>query len=85
MTTTDPTTDTHPCPIRLCPRDVPMHLLMCGIHWRMCPAALQRSVNIAYDHKRGLGTARLLAAQRLAIRAVNDRIAVDGDRANGDQ
>lgn len=64
--------DTHPCPVRVCPRDVPDHLLMCGIHWRMCPHSIQRAVNAAYDHGRGRGSLALLQAQRAAIRAVND-------------
>jgi hypothetical protein len=68
---------THPCPARLCPRDVPGHLLMCGIHWRLVPAPMQRAVNAAYDHGQGLGTLALLHAQEAAIRAVNERTAED--------
>jgi hypothetical protein len=67
--------DTHLCPIGRCPRQVPLHLLMCGIHWRLCPSVFQRAVNAAYDNGRGLGTAALRAAQRAAIDAVNNRIA----------
>jgi hypothetical protein len=62
---------THLCPARRCPREVPDHLLMCGIHWRQVPAPLQRAVNAAYDHGRGLGTLALAAAQTDAITAVN--------------
>jgi hypothetical protein len=64
----------HPCPIRRCPRDVPEHLLTCGIHWRMVPPALQRAVYAAYDHGRGMGTPALASAHRAAVRAVNDRL-----------
>lgn len=66
-----PAPTTHLCPARRCPREVPDHLLMCGIHWRLVPRALQRAVMLAYDHGRGLGTLALLAAQTDAIAAVN--------------
>lgn len=72
MTATDE--PTHPCPARHCPRSVPLHLLMCGIHWRLVPHNIRRAVNRAYDDGRGLGSAALLAAQRSAIRVVNERI-----------
>jgi hypothetical protein len=62
---------THLCPRRTCPREVPDHLLMCGIDWRTLPPALQRAVYAAYDHGAGLGTPALLAAQRAAIEYVN--------------
>lgn len=65
----DPTN--HLCPAKRCPREVPDHLLMCGIHWRIVPPPLQRAVTAAYDHGRGLGTLALLAAQTDAIAAVN--------------
>jgi hypothetical protein len=51
---------THPCPATLCPREVPDHLLMCGIHWRMVQHSIQRAVNRAYDH--GAGAAPLPCA-----------------------
>jgi hypothetical protein len=70
---------THPCPARRCPRDVPDHLLMCGIHWRLVPGVNQRAVNAAYDHGRGLGTAALRAAQIAAINAVNRRLEEPSD------
>lgn len=63
---------THLCPARGCPREVPDHLLMCGIDWRRVPRAIQVAVNAAYDSGRGLGTAELLAAQHDAIEAVNE-------------
>jgi hypothetical protein len=72
MTTAEPT---HPCPARRCPREVPEHLLMCGIHWRLVPRAFQRAVNAAYDSGRGMGSPALQSAQRAAIRAVNDATA----------
>jgi hypothetical protein len=50
---------------------------MCGIHWRLVPAPMQRAVNAAYDHGQGLGTLALLHAQEAAIRAVNERTAED--------
>jgi len=53
-----------------------MHLLMCGIHWRLVPRPLQRAVNSAY-YGPGLGSAALLAAQRAAIDAVNRRLELD--------
>jgi hypothetical protein len=65
---------THRCPIQRCPRDVPDHLLMCGIHWRLVPHNVRRSVNRAYAGGAGLGTAQLAAAQVLAIRLVNERL-----------
>jgi hypothetical protein len=65
---------THPCPTRRCPREVPDHLLMCGIHWRLVPRPLQRAVYAAYQDGRGVGTAPLLQAQKAAIQAVNDRL-----------
>ena len=74
MTTATLERATHPCPIGRCPRDVPDHLLMCGIHWRLVPGVNQRAVNAAYDHGRGLGTAALRAAQITAIKAVNRRL-----------
>lgn len=74
MTTATAQEATHPCPARLCPRSVPMHLLMCGIHWRMLPPAYQHAVNAAYRGGRGLGSPALVAAQRTAIRYVNDQI-----------
>lgn len=70
---------THLCPARTCPREVPDHLLMCGIHWRLVPAPLGRAVYAAYDRGDGLGSAELLAAQDAAIRAVNRAI---GDTAD---
>jgi hypothetical protein len=73
MTQPEPT---HLCPARRCPRQVPMHLLMCGIHWRLVPRPLQRAVNSAY-YGPGLGSQALLAAQRAAIDAVNRRLELD--------
>ena len=66
-----PDAPTHLCPAKRCPREVPDHLLMCGIHWRIVPRPLQRAVTDAYDHGRGRGTLALLAAQTDAIAAVN--------------
>jgi hypothetical protein len=63
---------THLCPARDCSREVPDHLLMCGIDWRQVPGNLQRAVYAAYDHGRGLGTQALRDAQADAVRAVND-------------
>jgi hypothetical protein len=62
---------THLCPRRGCTREVPDHLLMCGIDWRRLPSPLQRAVNTAYDHGAGLGTPALRAAQLAAIEYVN--------------
>lgn len=73
MTETE-TSATHRCPAWHCPRDVPDHLLMCRLHWRLVPAALQRAVNAAYHHGAGRGSAALLAAQTAAIRAVNRQL-----------
>jgi hypothetical protein len=56
-----------------------MHLLFCGRHWRMVPPALRRTVNTAYAGGEGVGTGALLAAQRLAIRAVNNQLGDDGE------
>jgi hypothetical protein len=70
MTRPEPT---HPCPTRRCPREVPNHLLMCGIHWRLVPRPLQRAVNAAY-YGAGVGSPALLQAQRAAIAAVNRQV-----------
>ena len=64
----------HPCPIRRCPREVPEHLLMCGIHWRLVSPPLQRAVYAAYRHGAGMGSLALLQAQRAAIRFANERV-----------
>jgi hypothetical protein len=70
---------THLCPTRRCPREVPDHLLMCGIHWRQVPRSMQRAVLTAYDHGRGLypngvPMPALASAQLAAIRAVNSLV-----------
>jgi hypothetical protein len=70
---------THACPATRCPREVPDHLLMCGIHWRMVPPPYARAVNVAYARGAGLGTVALVRAQRAAIRVVNTRIGDPGD------
>jgi hypothetical protein len=70
---------THLCPARLCPREVPDHLLMCGIHWRLVPPPMQRAVNTAYDRGAGLGSDALYSAQMTAIRAVNNAIGATAD------
>ena len=64
----------HPCPIRRCPREVPEHLLMCGIHWRLVSSPLQGAVYSAYRHGEGRGSLALLQAQRAAIRFANERV-----------
>lgn len=70
---------THLCPARTCPREVPDHLLMCGIHWRLVPRPYARAVNAAYAGGEGLGSTALLRAQQAAIRQVNTAIgATDG-------
>jgi hypothetical protein len=65
---------THLCPARRCPRMVPDHLLMCGIHWRLVPGPLGRAVYTAYAGGDGIGSPELTAAQAAAIRAVNRAI-----------
>ncbi len=65
---------THLCPARRCPRQVPDHLLMCGIHWRLVPPPIQRAVNAAYRGPESIGSPGLVAAQRAAIEAVNRRL-----------
>jgi hypothetical protein len=66
---------THLCPTTRCPREVPDHLLMCGIHWRLVPRPLQRAVYSAYQGPESIGTPALVQAQRAAIQAVNSQIA----------
>jgi hypothetical protein len=61
----------HDCPGPRCTRRVPDRLLMCGPHWRLVPADLQRAVYAAYNHGRGVGSMELLTAQTAAIAAVN--------------
>lgn len=68
------TVNTHLCPVRTCPREVPAHLLMCGPHWRKVPAPLARAVTRAYAGPESVGTPALVAAQLAAIRHVNDTI-----------
>lgn len=70
----------HPCPT-CSARQVPNHLLMCGICWRLCPHNARRAVNRAYDEGRGLGSLALLNAQRLAIRLVAERLERTPDHA----
>jgi hypothetical protein len=65
----------HLCPTTRCPREVPDHLLMCGIHWRLVPRPLQRAVYSAYQGPESIGTPALVQAQRAAIQAVNSQIA----------
>jgi hypothetical protein len=55
---------------------------MCGGHWYMVPASLQRRVNAAYAEAKaagftgqGLGPPALIAAQTDAIEAVNAKLA----------
>jgi hypothetical protein len=65
----------HVCPILRCTVRVSDRLLMCGPHWRLVPAELQRAVYAAYGYGptlgAGLGTPGLALAQADAIRAVN--------------
>lgn len=68
----------HACPARRCRRRIPMHLLMCGPHWRMVPPAIQHRVQAAYSSGRGLGTLPLLQAQAAAIAHVNEHLARGG-------
>jgi hypothetical protein len=68
----------HACPARRCRRRIPMHLLMCGPHWRMVPPDLQHAVQAAYSSGRGLGTLALLQAQAAAIAHVNEHLARGG-------
>lgn len=66
---------THPCPVRPCRvREVPDHLLMCGQHWRLVPAALKTAVYAAYDGPGSVGTPELMRAQADAIKAVHARL-----------
>lgn len=75
MSTPAPATSTHRCPAARCPREIDDQFLMCPMHWRMCPRAIQRAVNLAYyDPAQGVGSAALRAAQLAAIRAVNTRL-----------
>lgn len=74
----------HPCPAKHCPRDVPGHLLMCGICWRLVPPAIRRAVDAAYNHGDGLDSLALQQAQADAINAVNAARAARGyQRRNG--
>jgi hypothetical protein len=67
---------THRCPIRTCERDdIPDHLYMCLGHWRMVPEPIKRAVNRAY-HGAGVGSGELVAAHRLAVRAVNGQLGI---------
>jgi hypothetical protein len=68
----------HRCPVRVCARDdIPDHLFMCFPHWRLVPPPVQRAVNHAYARGAGVGSGELVAAHRLAIRAVNLRLGYD--------
>ena len=70
--------DDPPMPGPHVPREVPDHLLMCGIHWRLVPPPAARAVYAAYDHGAGIGTPELIAAQAAAIRIVNRAIGETG-------
>lgn len=64
---------THHCPARGCKRgQVPDDYLMCGPHWKLCPADLQRAVWAALRNY-GVGSMELFYAQADAIAAVNHR------------
>ena len=60
---------THSCRVAACPRQVPVHLLMCISHWRMVPAAVQREVWTAY-RGRDAGPAAFQAYEAAVARAV---------------
>lgn len=65
----------HRCPAKGCPRtNVPADKLMCGIHWRLVPAPLQRAVYQAWDHGAGRGSPEHLAAMAAAVRVVNQTL-----------
>jgi hypothetical protein len=55
---------------------------MCGQHWRMVPARLQREVNAAFNG--GGPLHELLAAQRRAVEAVNDQLQPAAGRGDDD-
>ena len=53
-----------PCPIVRCPRQVPPHYVMCGLHWYMVPPALRAAVRAAGE-----------GACAAALASVQDQIA----------
>jgi len=67
----------HECPARVCQRQVADRLLMCGQHWHMVPAAIQRAVYAAY-RLGPIGSIDLMRAQHAAITAVNEHYPQEG-------
>jgi hypothetical protein len=67
----------HECPARVCQRQVADRLLMCGQHWHMVPAPLQRAVYAAY-RLGPIGSIDLMRAQHAAITAVNAHYPQEG-------
>ena len=62
------------CPIGVCLFVIPRHMLMCGKHWRLVPAPLQRTVYSSYrSMMNGGGTKEWLAASDKAIDIVNNK------------
>jgi len=64
---------THRCPGPRCTHQVDDNMLMCGRHWRMVPAPLQRAVWAAWRNGEGRYSPEHTAAIEAAIRSVNPR------------
>lgn len=61
----------HECAVPGCGLTIPIYLLMCGSHWRMVPAEIQRKVH--YHYRRG-GAEEYLAAREAAIKSVEEAL-----------
>lgn len=62
--------DDHQCPIAGCSKRVPYHMLMCGRHWRLVPADLQRRLYRAWGRGAGAGTSEHADAMVACVHAV---------------
>jgi hypothetical protein len=64
----------HTCHARRCKTRVPRKLLMCAMHWRMVPAALQSAVWDAYRPGQEIGNAPVTATYLSAAKAAIDHV-----------
>ena len=62
--------DTHVCPVGNCTLQVGQDMLMCPVHWRQVPGAIQRAVTAAWRGGAGEGSLAHHSAITAAVRAV---------------
>ena len=63
--------NTHVCPFGTCTERVSGDLLMCPVHWRQVPKAIQNAVGAAWRGGAGEGSLAHHSAITAAVRAVN--------------